>query len=157
MISQLFKWLQACVILLDFQVKGRPAKAVYNPKCVRIAVPKWYAAKIKLVPQKQVNMTVASDDKPTTLTRGVFNCLQIKSKDTISHLPVVFLPRVGFEVLLEIYWINSVGVCLDVIKWWLLNKDHMYVYQQSSFSKVPLHPKKVAVYAKKGESVPPGS
>ena len=64
---QPFKWSSIGVITLMVKINGCPAKAIYNPGCVGLALLKWFVEKNDLKPNEAKTRTILDSDGASTL------------------------------------------------------------------------------------------
>ena len=111
---QPFKWSSMGVITLTVRINGYPAKAIYDPGSVGLALSKWFVERNQLKPDETVTMTILGSEGASTLDRAVFNSLETIWEDTKVYLPAVVLPLVSFDCLLGMSWICAVGANLNI-------------------------------------------
>ena len=64
---QPFKWFSIGVITLTVWINGYPARAIYDPGCVGLALSKWFVDRNQLKPDEAVTMTILGSEGASTL------------------------------------------------------------------------------------------
>lgn len=147
LVAQPFKWSGTGVVVLDIMLNEGKAKAIYDPGCVGVAISRWFAWRNKMSIDETVTMTILGSEGASTVDRGVFNQVKVVWEDTSVNLPAVVLPLVGFDCLLGMSWIRSVGANLDVDKGCIRCNGKEYFYQSLSIPAPEETEGKVALYA----------
>ena len=150
LVAQPFKWSSDGVILLDVTIQGHPAKGIYDPGCVGIALSQAWAARHAIPGGREVPLTISSADGVSTISRTVYDAVEVVWKQTRASLPAVVLPGVGFDVLLGMSWIVTAGVSLDATTRTIRHKGQEYSYKQLSIPPPPTEVLSAALYARRG-------
>ena len=155
LLAKPFKWSGEGIIQLDVKIQGHRAKAVYDPGCSGVGLSAAWAARHALGTSAQMPLTIASADGISTITREVYEGLQIDWKDSSVRLPAVVLPGAGFDVLLGMAWIAAAKVSLNADTRTLRVNGNDYRYDQLTIPAPPTDCSLVTIYAESAATIPP--
>lgn len=154
LVAQSFKWSSDGVILLDVTVQRHHAKGIYDPNCLGVALYQAWASHHKLSGGREVPLTISSADRVFTISSTVYNAVKVVWKESHASLCAIVLPGVGFNFLLGMYWIVTVGVSLDAATRTIHHKGREYTYKQLSIFFPPTEVLSAFLYVNKTCKIP---